>query len=165
MTGGGEGTAMPETNRQVVLKRRPTGMPVAGDFSLVDGPLPEPADGQVLLRGIYLSLDPYMRGRISGQRSYAKPTEIGEVIEGRVVGQVVRSRHPALREGDYAFGGYGWQTHKAVAGGGPRTPRSARATMPLAVMAGRPIAPSRAAASPSSTPPRRRSRRRSAFSA
>ena len=109
---------MPETNRQVVLKRRPTGMPVPEDFSLVDSPVPEPAEGQVLLRGIYLSLDPYMRGRISGQRSYAKPTEIGEVIEGRVVGQVVHSRHPALREGDYAFGGYGWQTYSAVAGGG-----------------------------------------------
>jgi hypothetical protein len=59
-----------------------------------------------------------MRGRISGQRSYAKPVGIGEVIEGRVVGQVVRSRHPALREGDYASGGYGWQTYSAVDGGG-----------------------------------------------
>ena len=109
---------MPETNRQVLLKRRPNGVPVADDFAIVDSPLPEPGDGQVLLRGIYLSLDPYMRGRISGQRSYAKPVGIGEVIEGRVVGQVVRSRHPALREGDYAFGGYGWQTYSAVDGGG-----------------------------------------------
>ena len=109
---------MPETNRQVLLKRRPNGMPVVDDFAIVDSALPEPGDGQVLLRGIYLSLDPYMRGRISGQRSYAKPVGIGEVIEGRVVGQVVRSRHPGLREGDYAFGGYGWQTHSAVDGGG-----------------------------------------------
>ena len=109
---------MPETNRQVLLKRRPDGMPVPDDFSLVDSPLPEPGDGQVLLRGIYLSLDPYMRGRISGQRSYAKPTEIGDVIEGRVVGQVARSRHPGFREGDIAAGGYGWQTYSAVDGGG-----------------------------------------------
>jgi NADPH-dependent curcumin reductase CurA len=109
---------MAETNRQVLLKRRPNGMPVAEDFALVDSPAPEPGEGQVLLRGIYLSLDPYMRGRISGQRSYAKPTEIGEVIEGRVVGQVLRSRHPQLREGDYAAGGYGWQTHSAVDGAG-----------------------------------------------
>jgi NADPH-dependent curcumin reductase CurA len=93
-------------------------MPVPEDFSIADGPLPEPTEGEVLLRGIYLSLDPYMRGRISGQRSYAKPVEVGEVIEGRVVGEVVRSRHPALREGDYAFGGYGWQTYSAVPGGG-----------------------------------------------
>ncbi len=109
---------MPETNRQVLLKRRPNGMPVVDDFAIVDSALPEPGEGQVLLRGIYLSLDPYMRGRISGQRSYAKPVGIGEVIEGRVVGQVVRSRHPGLREGDYAFGGYGWQTHSAVDGAG-----------------------------------------------
>ncbi len=105
-------------NRQVLLQRRPDGLPVPDDFAIVDRPLPEPADGQVLLRGIYLSLDPYMRGRISGQRSYAKPTALGDVIEGRVVGQVMRSRHPDFREGDYAFGGYGWQTHSAVDGSG-----------------------------------------------
>jgi NADPH-dependent curcumin reductase CurA len=109
---------MAETNRRVLLKRRPTGMPVPEDFAIVDSPLPEPSEGQVLLRGIYLSLDPYMRGRISGQRSYAKPTEIGDIIEGRVVGRVMRSRHAGFREGDYAFGGYGWQTHSAVDGGG-----------------------------------------------
>jgi NADPH-dependent curcumin reductase CurA len=107
---------MPDTNRQVLLKRRPNGMPVPEDFALVDSPLPEPGEGQVLLEGIYLSLDPYMRGRISGQRSYAKPTEIGEVIEGRVVGRVLRSRHADFREGDHAFGGYGWQTHSVVDG-------------------------------------------------
>src|SRR5215469_456569 len=109
---------MPETNRQVLLKRRPNGMPVPEDFAVVDGPVPQPGEGEVLLRGIYLSLDPYMRGRISGQRSYAKPTEIGAVIEGRVVGRVVQSRHPGFREGDYASGGHGWQTHSAVDGGG-----------------------------------------------
>ena len=108
---------MAEMNRQVLLKRRPNGMPVPEDFSIADVPLPDLGEGQVLLRGIYLSLDPYMRGRISGQRSYARPTEIGEVIEGRVVGRVVRSRHQSFREGDYAFGGYGWQTHSAVDGG------------------------------------------------
>jgi NADPH-dependent curcumin reductase CurA len=109
---------MADTNRQVLLRRRPNGMPVAEDFAIADSPVPEPGEGQVLLRGIYLSLDPYMRGRISGQRSYAKPTEIGDVIEGRVVGQVAGSRHPGFREGDYAAGGYGWQTHSAVDGGG-----------------------------------------------
>src|SRR5216684_4747576 len=108
---------MPDSNRQVLLKRRPDGMPVPEDFAIVDSPVPEPGKGQVLLRGIYLSLDPYMRGRISGQRSYAKPTEIGEVIEGRVVGRVLRSRHPNFREGDIVAGGYGWQTHSAVDGG------------------------------------------------
>ncbi len=105
---------MAEHNRQVLLKRRPNGMPVPADFDVVDAPLPEPGEGEVLLRGIYLSLDPYMRGRISGVRSYAKPVEIGDVIEGRVVGQVVRSRDPGFREGEYAFGGYGWQLYSAV---------------------------------------------------
>jgi hypothetical protein len=108
---------MADTNRRVLLKRRPEGMPVPEDFAVVDGPIPDPGEGQVLLRGLYLSLDPYMRGRISGQRSYAKPTEIGEVIEGRVVGQVAHSRHANFREGDYASGGYGWQTYSAVDGG------------------------------------------------
>jgi NADPH-dependent curcumin reductase CurA len=107
---------MAETNRQVLLKRRPNGVPVPDDFTIVERALPEPAADQVLLRGIYLSLDPYMRGRISGQRSYAAPTEIGDVIEGRVVGEVARSRHPGFREGDFASGGYGWQTWSVVAG-------------------------------------------------
>src|ERR1044071_589800 len=109
---------MPERNQQVLLKRRPEGMPVLADFDIVDAPLPEPREGEVLLRGIYLSLDPYMRGRISGQRSYARPTEIGEVIEGRVVGQVTRSNHPDFREGDFAIGGYGWQLYSSVPGTG-----------------------------------------------
>ena len=109
---------MPERNRQIVLKRRPNGLPVPEDFAISEGALPEPKEGEVLLRGIYLSLDPYMRGRISGVRSYAKPTGIGDVIEGRVVGQVVRSRDPAFRDGDYASGGYGWQLYSTVPAGG-----------------------------------------------
>jgi len=105
-------------NRQVLLKRRPTGMPTTADFTIADAPLPDPGAGEVVVRGIYLSLDPYMRGRISGARSYAKPVEIGAVMEGRVVGQVVRSRDPAFREGDHVFGGYGWQLYSAVPGKG-----------------------------------------------
>jgi len=102
-------------NRQVILRRRPEGMPAAEDFAIAEAPLPEPAAGEVLLRGLYLSLDPYMRGRISsGVRSYAKPVEIGGVIEGRVVGQVAASRDPAFRDGDFAYGGYGWQLYSAV---------------------------------------------------
>ena len=66
---------MQNRNRQVLLKQRPTGAPTAGDFAITDAPLPDPAAGEVLVRGIYLSLDPYMRGRISGQRSYARPVE------------------------------------------------------------------------------------------
>jgi NADPH-dependent curcumin reductase CurA len=109
---------MENRNRQVLLKRRPTGAPTTADFEIADGPVPDPGEGEVLVRGIYLSLDPYMRGRISAARSYAKPVDVGAVMEGRVVGQVARSRDPGFREGDYAFGGYGWQLYSAVPGKG-----------------------------------------------
>jgi hypothetical protein len=107
---------MENRNRQVLLKRRPSGSPTTADFEIADRPIPDPREGEVLMRGIYLSLDPYMRGRISGARSYAKPVDVGAVIEGRVVGQVARSRHPGFREGDFALGGYGWQLYSAVPG-------------------------------------------------
>ena len=109
---------MENRNRQVLLKQRPNGAPTQGDFTITDAPLPDPADGEVLVRGIYLSLDPYMRGRISGQRSYARPVDVGAVMEGRVVGEVARSRDPGFREGDYVLGGFGWQLYSAVPGQG-----------------------------------------------
>src|SRR5215831_18937830 len=105
---------MENRNRQVLLKRRPSGAPTTADFDIAEGPIPEPGDGEALVRGIYLSLDPYMRGRISGARSYAKPVDIGAVIEGRVVGQIARSRDAGFREGDFVYGGYGWQLYSAV---------------------------------------------------
>src|SRR5690242_21186543 len=105
---------MDSRNRQVLLKRRPTGAPTPDDFAIADAPLPDPGAGEILVRGIYLSLDPYMRGRISGARSYAKPVDVGAVIEGRVVGQIARSRDPGFREGDFVYGGYGWQLYSAV---------------------------------------------------
>ena len=71
---------MENRNRQVLLKRRPTGAPTTADFDIADGPIPGPGNGEALVRGIYLSLDPYMRGRISGVRSYAKPVDIGAVL-------------------------------------------------------------------------------------
>jgi NADPH-dependent curcumin reductase len=109
---------MENHNRQVLLKSRPNGMPTTAGFTIIDSPLPEPAEGEVLVRGIYLSLDPYMRGRMSAARSYARPIEIGAVMEGRVVGEVVRSRDPAFHAGDYVVGGYGWQLYSAVPGSG-----------------------------------------------
>src|SRR5438128_1865586 len=109
---------MDNRNRQVVLKQRPTGLPTPADFEIRDAPLPDPGAGEVLIRGIYLSLDPYMRGRTSAVRSYAQPVAVGAVMEGRVVGEVVGSRDPAFREGDYVLGGYGWQLYSAVPGQG-----------------------------------------------
>jgi len=109
---------MENQNRQVLLKRRPTGAPTTSDFEIAEAPMPDPGEGEVLVRGIYLSLDPYMRGRISGARSYAKPVEVGAVMEGRVVGEVMRSRNSGFREGDFVLGGYGWQLYSAVPGTG-----------------------------------------------
>jgi NADPH-dependent curcumin reductase len=109
---------MEDRNRQVLLKRRPTGVPTPADFAVADAPLPDPGEGEVLVRGIYLSLDPYMRGRISGVRSYARPVEVGAVMEGRVVGEVRHSRDPNFREGDFVLGGSGWQLYSAVSGQG-----------------------------------------------
>jgi NADPH-dependent curcumin reductase CurA len=109
---------MENQNRQVRLKRRPTGAPATDDFAIVDAPMPDPADGEVLVHGIYLSLDPYMRGRMSAARSYARPVEVGAVMEGRVVGRVVRSSDPGFRAGDYVLGGYGWQLYSAVPANG-----------------------------------------------
>jgi len=105
---------MENRNRQVLLKRRPTGAPTTEDFEIADRPMPDPGDGGVLVRGIYLSLDPYMRGRMSAARSYARPVDVGAVMEGRVVGQVVRSLDPSFREGDYVLGGYGWQLYSTA---------------------------------------------------
>src|SRR2546421_10928053 len=83
--------AMPETARRIVLASRPVGEPKPSDFRLEEFPVPQPGPGQLLLRTEWLSLDPYMRGRMSDAPSYAKPVAIGEVMEGGTVGKVVAS--------------------------------------------------------------------------
>jgi NADPH-dependent curcumin reductase CurA len=105
-----------DTNRQIHLKQRPVGMPTAADFETVASPRPAPADGEVLRRTIYLSLDPYMRGRMSDAKSYAKPVNVGDVMVGHTVSQVVESRHPDFRDGDIVAGYDGWQEY-AVSNG------------------------------------------------
>ncbi|MGH7400863.1 MAG: NADP-dependent oxidoreductase [Candidatus Rokuibacteriota bacterium] len=106
--------------RQIVLRRRPVGMPRPGDFDLVESPLPEPKDGEILCRTIYLSLDPYMRGRISGARSYAASVEPGQVIVGGTVSEVLDSKQPGVTKGDIVMGYDGWQSHAVAKGGGVR---------------------------------------------
>ncbi len=103
-------------NTRIVLAARPQGEPVADDFRIEQAPIAAPADGQVLLRNRYLSLDPYMRGRMNAGRSYAKPVEIGDVMEGGTVSEVIDSRHPGLQVGDLVLAHGGWQTH-AIADG------------------------------------------------
>jgi NADPH-dependent curcumin reductase CurA len=104
------------TNRQVRLRRHPVGMPRENDFEIVDAPVPSPREGEVLSRTLFLSLDPYMRGRISGVRSYAPGVAVGQVIVGGTVGEVVDSRHPGFVPGDVVVGASGWQAYGVSAG-------------------------------------------------
>jgi leukotriene B4 12-hydroxydehydrogenase/15-oxo-prostaglandin 13-reductase len=91
-------------------------MPKESDFSLEEIPVPAPGDGQVLVKTSYLSVDPYMRGRITGVRSYADPVNLGDVMVGGAVGQVVESHHTGFATGDFVLGYWGWQEHAAVDG-------------------------------------------------
>jgi len=122
---------MSEKNLQVLLTRRPTGAPQESDFRLVESAVPEISDGQFLVRNHYLSLDPYMRGRMNDAKSYAKPVELGALMVGGAVGEVVASRHPKFKPGDKAVGAFGWQLYAASDGAGvikiadPRIPLSA----------------------------------------
>ena len=86
-----------EHNRRIVLAKRPHGAPVSDNFRLESTPVPEPAEGQVLLRTEYLSLDPYMRGRMNDAPSYAAPVKIDDVMVGATVCQVEASRHPGFK--------------------------------------------------------------------
>ena len=103
-------------NRRIVLAARPVGMPTPEDFRLETAELPSPGEGQVLLRTLWLSLDPYMRGRMSAAKSYAKPVEIGEVMTGGTVSEVVESRAPGLAKGDMVVGIGGWQEYAVLPG-------------------------------------------------
>lgn len=104
------------TNRQITLAARPVGFPQESDFALVESPLPQPGAGEVLVRSHWLSLDPYMRGRMSEARSYAKPTGIGEVMPGQAVGEVVESDDRRYAPGDLVVGQLGWQEHAVARG-------------------------------------------------
>ena len=104
-------TPLPRVNRQFTLAARPVGLPKESDFNLVEAPMPELADGEVLLKTVYLSVDPYMRGRITGVKTYADPVNIGDVMVGAAVGQVVQSKSPAFQPGDFAAGYWGWREY------------------------------------------------------
>ncbi len=97
-------------NRRVVLAARPKGLPKASDFRLEEAPIPQPQDGEVLLQIQYLSLDPYMRGRMDDRKSYAAPTAIGQEMEGGTVATVLESRHPDLKPGETVLSYSGWQS-------------------------------------------------------
>jgi len=105
----------PTRNRRIVLASRPFGQPRDENFRLEENDITEPAEGEALLRTIYLSLDPYQRGRMSAGPSYAPPVEVGQVMEGGTVSEVIRSRAAELQAGDLVAGYTGWQEY-SVAG-------------------------------------------------
>ncbi|MDQ2899299.1 MAG: NADP-dependent oxidoreductase [Acidobacteriota bacterium] len=106
------------TNKQITLASRPTGFPKESDFQMAEAVVPELQDGQILVRVIYLSLDPYMRGRMSAAKSYAAPVEIGEVMGAGAVGRVERSRNPNFKPGEIVSGMFGWQQYAVSEGKG-----------------------------------------------
>jgi NADPH-dependent curcumin reductase CurA len=105
-----------ERNQQIHLASRPTGRPTPDNFRIVDAPMPTPNAGEVLVRALYLSVDPYMRGRMSDRKSYTPPFELGETIGGATVGQVVESRFDGLKRGDIVMGHLLWQLYAVAPG-------------------------------------------------
>ena len=123
-------------NRRIVLRKRPVGAPRPDDFELVESPVPKPGNGEILCRTIYLSLDPYMRGRISGVKSYARGVDPGELMVGGTVGEVVESLHPGFATGDLVAGRDGWQAYGVSDGAGVRKldPKQAPISTALGVL-------------------------------
>lgn len=126
----------PSDNLRILLASRPEGRPTPQNFRLEQAAIPAISDGQVLLKTLYLSLDPYMRGRMSAAKSYAAPTEIGQVMEGGTVAEVLESRDPAFRPGDIVLSYSGWQSYAAAGGAQLRKldPAQAPVTTALGVL-------------------------------
>ena len=101
-------------NKQIILASRPTGMPAMDNFATVNAEVPQPKDGEVLVRTRYLSVDPYMRGRMNDGKSYVAPFAVNEVINGGVVGEVIESRSADFKPGDIVTGQLGWQLYSVA---------------------------------------------------
>ncbi len=108
------------TNKQIVLAARPVGFPKDSDFKLIESPIPNAGDGQILVQSIFVSVDPYMRGRMNDVKSYAPPVAIGGVMGGGAVGKVIQSNNPAFNEGDIVEGMFAWQEYAVSNGQGVR---------------------------------------------
>ena len=105
---------MSEQMQQIVLASRPDGTPTPENFRLETAEIPTPGEGEILVKVHYMSLDPYMRGRMDDAKSYAQPVPIGGVMEGGSVGEVIASNSPDFSEGDFAFGPFGWASHSVA---------------------------------------------------
>jgi len=111
---------MPQANKQITLAARPKGMPKESDFKLIESPVPEPEPGQILVRMLYISVDPYMRGRMNDAKSYSPPVQIGEVMGAGAVGEVSASKNVRFQVGDVVEGFFGWQQFAISDGEGVR---------------------------------------------
>lgn len=120
-------------NRQWLLANRPAGAISESDFTWTESPVPEPGPGEVLVHNIYLSVDPYMRGRMREGKSYIKPVALGAVMEGGTVGEVVASNNPAFQVGDLVEERLGWQDYAISDGRGLRRIDPALAPMSTAL--------------------------------
>ncbi len=109
---------MTASAKRIVLASRPNGEPTAANFRIEDAPVPKAGEGEVVLRTIFMSLDPYMRGRMADGPSYAAPVPVGGVMEGGAVCEVIDSQNPKFAKGDIVLSHTGWQTHALVDGKG-----------------------------------------------
>ncbi len=107
-----------KVNRQIVLANRPVGMPDSSTFDLIETAIPVPKENEVLVRSHYLSVDPYMRGRMKNIKSYAKPFQVGEPLTGDSIGQVIVSNHPDFTSGEMVMGNFDWADYSIVEGSG-----------------------------------------------
>ena len=110
-------TEIPEKSLEVRLASRPNGWPTAENFELVEVDVPRPDDGQVLVRNLVMSVDPYMRGRMNDVKSYVPPFQVGQPLDGGAVGEVVESRVDSLRPGDVVVHGLGWREYAVLDAG------------------------------------------------
>jgi NADPH-dependent curcumin reductase CurA len=121
----------PPANRAWTLTARPVGLPKRGDFTYATNPAALPAEGQILVRNHYISLDPAMRGWMNDVRSYVPPIKLGEVMRAGAVGEVVASHHPDWQEGDHAVGMFGVQDYAVVDAGAAQKVDARQASLPL----------------------------------
>ncbi len=126
----------PMQNKEIRFASRPAGMPTLDNFQIVEADVPKPNDGEVLVRTLYISVDPYLRGRMREGRSYVPPFEVGQVITSGIVGEVAESRSPVFQPGDVVTGMLGWRLYNVVKPGELRKvdPRIAPVTTPLGVL-------------------------------
>ena len=122
-------------NKEIRLASRPAGVPTVDNFHFVDADVPQPGDGEVLVRTLYISVDPYLRGRMREGRSYIPPFEVDQVIESGGVGEVVESRDSRFQPGDVVTGMFGWRLYNVLkADGLMKVPPGVPVTTALGVL-------------------------------